>query len=179
MLTYQQSSWWWRSCDSMDGGWIAYRLYLGLKFLIAGQVHYGWAQLSTHAGEADTLYGFAYETIPFKGILTGQTMDSPDEPAIDSGSAESKVPGPTASVTPPLSAAPQLQSSGNTSAAIPLGMAVQEQQQQNKNPLRYVVTDLGTLGGTFAAAEGLNNRGWVEGLSTLAGDQSATRLRLA
>jgi probable HAF family extracellular repeat protein len=32
------------------------------------------------------------------------------------------------------------------------------------------VTDLGTLGGTFAAAEGINNRGWVEGLSNLAGD---------
>jgi len=56
--------------------------------------------------------------------------------------------------------------------AMPVWTAAQEQQQQNKNPLRYVVTDLGTLGGTFAAAEGLNNRGWVEGLSTLAGDQS-------
>ena len=56
--------------------------------------------------------------------------------------------------------------------AMPVWTAAQEQQQQNKNRLRYVVTDLGTLGGTFAAAEGLNNRGWVEGLSTLAGDQS-------
>ncbi len=157
----------------IHGRWLdAYRLYLGLKFLIAGQVHYGWAQLSTHAGEADTLYGFAYETIPFKGILTGQTMDSPDEPEIDSGSAESKVPGPTASVTPPLSAAPQLQSSGNTSAAIPVGMAVQEQQQQSQLP-RYTVTDLGTLGGTFSLAGSVNNRGWVDGYSTLAGDQSA------
>ena len=36
----------------------------------------------------NTLYGFAYETIPFKGILTGQTMDSPDEPGISSDSVE-------------------------------------------------------------------------------------------
>ena len=35
--------------------------------------------------------------------------------------------------------------------AMPVWTAAQEQQQQNKNRLRYVVTDLGTLGGTFAA----------------------------
>ena len=70
-------------CNFQVGQW--YRVpprYLGLQFQINGQTHYGWAELSTN-GETgvNTLYGFAYETIPLKGILTGQTMDSPDEPA--------------------------------------------------------------------------------------------------
>ena len=93
------------------GHWVATaHSYLGLEFQINGQIHYGWAELSTNgmSGE-NTLYGFAYETIPFKGILTGQTMDSPDEPAIESGSAESRGPGPTAPVAPPFANAPQRQ----------------------------------------------------------------------
>ena len=36
---------------------------------------------------------------------------------------------------------------------------------------RYTVTDLGTLGGTFSLAGGLNDKGDVEGFSTLPGDQ--------
>jgi hypothetical protein len=49
--------------------------YLGMKFFIRGQVHYGWARLSTsftgrlHA----VLTGYAYETIPNKSIVTGKT----------------------------------------------------------------------------------------------------------
>jgi probable HAF family extracellular repeat protein len=35
---------------------------------------------------------------------------------------------------------------------------------------RYTVTDLGTLGGTFTFAGGINNRGDIEGFSTLPGD---------
>jgi probable HAF family extracellular repeat protein len=35
---------------------------------------------------------------------------------------------------------------------------------------RYSVTDLGTLGGTFSLAYGINNRGQISGFSTLAGD---------
>lgn len=55
--------------------------------------------------------------------------------------------------------------------AMPVGMAAQDQQQQKQQP-RYTVTDLGTLGGTFGVAGGINNKGWVDGYSTLAGDQS-------
>jgi probable HAF family extracellular repeat protein len=152
------------------GYWVfVQQRYLGLEFQINGQTHYGWAELSTNNG--NFLYGFAYETIPGMAIKTGQTMDPPDELGIEPGPAESEDSGPTASVLPPLSAAPKLQSSGDTSAAIPVGMAVQDQQQQKQQP-RYTVTDLGTLGGTFSLAGSVNNRGWVDGYSTLAGDQS-------
>ena len=51
--------------------------------------------------------------------------------------------------------------------AIPVELAAQQEQRQNKPLRHYTVTDLGTLGGTFANAEAINNRGWVEGTSTL------------
>jgi hypothetical protein len=49
--------------------------YLGLKFLIDGQTHYGWARLSVPGGLAQgaTITGYAYETIPNKPIITGKT----------------------------------------------------------------------------------------------------------
>ena len=34
----------------------------------------------------------------------------------------------------------------------------------------YTVIDLGTLGGTFSGATGVNNKGWVDGFSTLPGE---------
>jgi probable HAF family extracellular repeat protein len=46
--------------------------------------------------------------------------------------------------------------------AIPLQLTAQQ--------TRYKVTDLGTLGGTFSFAGGINNRGDIEGFSTLPGD---------
>jgi hypothetical protein len=54
--------------------------YLGLKFVIHGKVHYGWARLSVTLGHhrqyddvSATLTGYAYETVPNKPIITGQT----------------------------------------------------------------------------------------------------------
>jgi hypothetical protein len=54
--------------------------YLGLKFTIKGQYHYGWARLhikSTkgreHARFTAFLTGYAYETIPNRAIITGKT----------------------------------------------------------------------------------------------------------
>jgi hypothetical protein len=58
--------------------------YLGLKFVIHGKVHYGWARLSVTLGHhrqygdvSGTLTGYAYETVPNKPIIAGQTK-SPD-----------------------------------------------------------------------------------------------------
>lgn len=54
--------------------------YLGLKFVINGEVHYGWARISVtvaHHRQYDdvvaTLTGYAYETVADKPITAGQT----------------------------------------------------------------------------------------------------------
>ncbi len=49
--------------------------YLGLKFLIKGKTHYGWARLNvTITNEVNaTLTGYAYETVANKPIVTGKT----------------------------------------------------------------------------------------------------------
>jgi hypothetical protein len=57
--------------------------YLGLKFVIHGKVHYGWARLSVTLGDhrqyddvSGTLTGYAYETVPNKAIIAGQVTGS-------------------------------------------------------------------------------------------------------
>jgi hypothetical protein len=58
--------------------------YLGLKFKIGGEIHYGWARLNAHnqAGLiTGTLTGYAYETIPNKPIIAGATK-GPNEISI-------------------------------------------------------------------------------------------------
>ncbi len=51
--------------------------YLGLRFMIKGKTHYGWARLNVGISRplqfAVTLTGYAYETIPNKPIIAGQT----------------------------------------------------------------------------------------------------------
>lgn len=50
--------------------------YLGLKFVTAGEVHFGWARFSVASGTGKitaVLTGYAYETSPNKPILAGQT----------------------------------------------------------------------------------------------------------
>jgi probable HAF family extracellular repeat protein len=55
--------------------------------------------------------------------------------------------------------------------AFPVGLAAQEPPAQHKLP-RYVVRDLGTFGGTFASAAGINNKGWVTGIASLRHDKA-------
>jgi hypothetical protein len=60
-----------------NGPWIgAKNRFLGLKFLINGEVHYGWARLTVAKQVARVvLTGFAYETIPNKSLQAGQTTE--------------------------------------------------------------------------------------------------------
>ncbi|HTA23450.1 MAG TPA: hypothetical protein VK763_07955 [Terriglobales bacterium] len=58
--------------------------YLGLKFVIRDEVHYGWARLSVRLGHhrqfddvSGTLTGYAYETVPNEPIIAGQ-ITGPD-----------------------------------------------------------------------------------------------------
>ena len=65
--------------------------YLGLKFIINGKPHYGWARLSVSCSNivvSGILSGYAYETVPNKPIITGKTKDdaetsNPNEGAED------------------------------------------------------------------------------------------------
>jgi hypothetical protein len=60
--------------------------YLGLKFVIDGEVHYGWARVSVTLGQhrefgdvSGTLTGYAYETEPGEPVIAGQSTGV-DEP---------------------------------------------------------------------------------------------------
>jgi hypothetical protein len=57
--------------------------YLGLKFKVAGKTHYGWARLAVElTGNYKIkaiLTGYAFETVPDKSILAGQTGDEADD----------------------------------------------------------------------------------------------------
>jgi hypothetical protein len=46
--------------------------YVGLKFLVAGKIHYGWARLTVMGFENVTLTGYAYETVAGKAIPAGK-----------------------------------------------------------------------------------------------------------
>jgi hypothetical protein len=55
--------------------------YLGLKFVVKGKTHFGWARLNVSFGSngvAGLLTGYAYETIPNKPIIAGKTK-GPDD----------------------------------------------------------------------------------------------------
>jgi hypothetical protein len=76
------------------GPWLNVKqAYLGLKFVINGTTHFGWARLKLSVERTSktikaTLTGYAYETIPNKAIITGATK-GPDDSE------------PTASLNPP------------------------------------------------------------------------------
>ena len=67
----------WSDGANRAGQWANVRgRYLGLKFLIKGKIHYGWARLNVTVGQSKisaTLTGYAYETIPGKPIIAGRT----------------------------------------------------------------------------------------------------------
>lgn len=58
--------------------------YVGLKFMINGEVHFGWARVKTLAARTlvrAILTGYAYETTPNMPILTGKTS-GPDDASL-------------------------------------------------------------------------------------------------
>ncbi len=56
--------------------------YLGVRFLIKGEVHYGWIQLNiTGSEDTKTVTAYAYETVANKKIGAGATSDAADTPA--------------------------------------------------------------------------------------------------
>lgn len=63
--------------DQSSGTWRKVEFaYIGLKFLLNGQVHYGWARVKfpdPYGYNYPSIYGYAYESTPNTPIVTGQT----------------------------------------------------------------------------------------------------------
>ena len=77
-----------------NGGQGATNRYLGLRFEINKEIHYGWARLSVGPGNAvATLTGYAYETTPNMPIVTGQTSGHDESAAGKSNRAGMSVRG--------------------------------------------------------------------------------------
>jgi len=64
--------------------------YLGLKFKIDGETHYGWARLTirNQAPLTAVLTGYAYETEPNTPIVAGQTSGTDRAPSASAGAAD-------------------------------------------------------------------------------------------
>jgi hypothetical protein len=75
--------------------------YVGFKFLINGEVHYGWARLKVvivRPGEIRVyLTGYAYETIANKPILTGATH-GPDDASVEPSATPASATRPPATL---------------------------------------------------------------------------------
>jgi hypothetical protein len=73
--TYWQGPW-------FNGGKGVKNRYLGLKFKIKGRAHFGWARMTittTSHNYTAVLTGYAYETVPGKGIVAGQTKGADND----------------------------------------------------------------------------------------------------
>jgi hypothetical protein len=88
----------WTSFTQQSGPWINVKnRYLGLKFELNGKAHYAWARLTVQLGakfgniEA-TLTGYAYETVPNKSIVAGDTK-GPDVVTLRSQTGNSSLGG--------------------------------------------------------------------------------------
>ncbi|MFM7667723.1 MAG: T9SS type A sorting domain-containing protein [Bacteroidota bacterium] len=58
--------------------------YLGLKFVVGANTHYGWARLDSYAiGDSIVLKDYAYEATPNVGILTGNMGSSLTETQVE------------------------------------------------------------------------------------------------
>jgi hypothetical protein len=74
--------------SGIGGSWVNVNdRYMGLKFTINGETHYGWARLNVHSSPpfniVATLTGYAYETTPNKALIAGKTS-RPEENGLES-----------------------------------------------------------------------------------------------
>lgn len=69
-----------------SGSFLGIRGYLGIEFLIDGQVHYGWMDLDNYQWNQTEIHGWAYETEPGKSILAG-AIPEPSIPLLAVGAA--------------------------------------------------------------------------------------------
>jgi hypothetical protein len=69
------------SCQTSKGnGWFhVHRGYLGVEFSINGQTHYGWIRLDIERRYLQYIDGYAYESVPNRPILAGETKGKSDE----------------------------------------------------------------------------------------------------
>jgi len=69
--------------SSHKGQWqnISSRHFLGVKFLINGETHFGWLRFSMANAIGATLTGYAYETFANKPIIAGVGNDGKMLPA--------------------------------------------------------------------------------------------------
>ena len=84
-----------------NGGKGVRNRYLGLKFIIKGTVHFGWARLTVSMKKPrifGKLTGYAYETVPGKSIVAGETK----------GLDITNIKAPNASLTAPTPGLPML-----------------------------------------------------------------------
>lgn len=69
----------------------AKRGYIGLKFAIKGKLHFGWVRVERVASKKfaypAVITGYAYETIPGKAIVAGQTKGPDDDVEINNPDA--------------------------------------------------------------------------------------------
>jgi len=68
-----------------NGGKGVSNRYLGFKFKIGSEYHYGWARVTATAdqfGIVGVLTGYAYETVPGKAILAGATTGAEEVGAV-------------------------------------------------------------------------------------------------
>jgi hypothetical protein len=92
------SSMYWLKGEWGNGGKGLKDRYLGLKFMISGKVHFGWARVTvTTSGKTftATLTGYAYETIPNKSIIAGKTK-GPDDGTIGEQASPASLAAPAA-----------------------------------------------------------------------------------
>jgi hypothetical protein len=97
--------------------------FLGLRFEVKGQTHYGWARLSVRTTGplrdlriTVKLTGYAYETVAGQSILAGQRSGTPDNPVFMDGAAK---PNDSASVETPIQPGPD----SSTLGSLALGSA--------------------------------------------------------